>query len=90
VYAPNRPRSAHSPTNPPQIRRSNLYPTDPYFTTHRSVFRPPATINRSFDTIGIVNILFPPLFLVDFATGAMFKYDPDQYSVTMTPAGSHR
>jgi hypothetical protein len=47
-------------------------------------------INRSFDTIGIVNILFPPLFLVDFATGAMFKYDPDQYSVTMTPAGSHR
>ena len=38
-------------------------------------------LQRSFDAIGIINILFWPGFIVDAVTGAITKYDPATYHV---------
>jgi len=48
--------------------------------------RTTTAMQKSFDGIGAINILFWPGFIVDLATGAMFKYDPDRYSVMLEPA----
>lgn len=42
-------------------------------------------LTRKFDPIGWINILFPPGFIVDAVTGAMWKYEPDQYVLTFEP-----
>jgi hypothetical protein len=44
-------------------------------------------LQKSFDGIGALNILFFPGFIIDLATGAMFKYEPDHYNETLKPAG---
>ena len=40
-------------------------------------------LRRTFDTVGLLNILFFPGFIVDAVTGAMMKYEPTVVSVDM-------
>jgi PEGA domain len=47
-------------------------------------------LQKSFDGIGALNILFFPGFIIDLATGAMFRYDPDRYHETLMPVSSPR
>ena len=39
------------------------------------------SLERRFDPIGFINILFLPGFIVDAVTGAMLEYDPAIYHV---------
>lgn len=41
------------------------------------------SISPEFQTIGILNILFPPAFIVDAATGNMFKIPENQRNINM-------
>ena len=38
-------------------------------------------LDKEFNTVSILNILFWPGFIVDALTGAIYKYDKDTYSV---------
>ncbi|WP_316824340.1 PEGA domain-containing protein [Pedobacter miscanthi] len=44
-------------------------------------FQPQTT----FNAVSVVNLLFFPGFIVDAATGAMMKYDPKVYEITLEP-----
>jgi hypothetical protein len=38
-------------------------------------------LTRRFDPISLLNLLCPPLFIVDAVTGAWTEYEPDTYQV---------
>jgi hypothetical protein len=42
-----------------------------------------ATITRSFNTIAILNLLSPLCWIVDLATGAIWKFDQEGITVTL-------
>ena len=42
-------------------------------------------LEKRFDPVYLVNILFWPGLIVDLATGAMFKYDPAIYRAELEP-----
>lgn len=48
------------------------------------------SLNRKFDKVGILNILFPPGFLVDAVSGAITRYEPDAYMIEFDVATAER
>ncbi|RIV25033.1 PEGA domain-containing protein [Fibrisoma montanum] len=42
----------------------------------------------TFNMVSILNIFFPAGFIVDAVTGAIKKYDPINYNITLDPARS--
>ncbi len=45
------------------------------------------SLQKGFDGLAALNLIFIPGWIIDIASGAAFEYDPDTYSVT-APAGS--
>ena len=44
-------------------------------------------LDKSFNAVSILNLGFLPGWAVDFATGAVMKYDPKAYNITLDAAG---
>ncbi len=40
----------------------------------------------NFNPVSVINLLNPLFWAIDFATGAMFRYDPRYYEVELEPA----
>jgi hypothetical protein len=43
---------------------------------------------RTFEPLSLFNLLFPPGFVVDWLTGAIYTYEPDNYVFTFDAAGT--
>ncbi len=43
------------------------------------------SLQKGFDGLAALNLIFIPGWIIDIASGAAFEYDPDTYSVTLAP-----
>ena len=63
-----------------QVPKGKDYPVEVTYESKKKVLG----LTRTFDAIGLINILFWPGFIVDAVSGAITKYDPDTFMVDFT------